>query len=81
MAVLAIILPLIWLLFCHSLENKHYPGPALADAGPNARLRRGAPLSSSLRRHRAQSTMLRPFWEMSYMNIKKQGELLEFICM
>jgi len=26
--------------------------PALADAGPNARLRRGDPLSSSLWRHR-----------------------------
>jgi len=24
-AVLAIILPLIWLLFCFSLENRHYP--------------------------------------------------------
>jgi len=54
-------------------------GPALADAGPNARPRRGAPLSNdimALWRHRAQSTVLRPFcWrcfsKMAYMSIKK----------
>ena len=39
-----------------------------------------------LRRHRAQSTELRPFWwryfrAMAYMNIKTDGKLLEFICM
>jgi len=38
-------------------------GPALEGAGPNARLRRGVPLSSILWRHRAQSTVLRRFWE------------------
>jgi len=49
-----------------------YTGPALAGAGPNARPRRGAPLSSGVFRaqstvlwpfcHRAQSTVLWPFW-------------------
>jgi len=33
--------------------HKTYTGPALAGAGPNARHRRGAPLSSALLRHRA----------------------------
>jgi len=36
-------------------------GPALAGAGPNARPRRGAPLSSGVIRHRAQSTVLMTF--------------------
>jgi len=34
--------------------------PASAGAGSNARLRRGVPMSRALRRHRAQSTVLRP---------------------
>jgi len=78
-------------------------GPAQAGVGPNAKLRRGDPLSSALWRHRAQSTVrattfLRkwPIWykrhianvsitpviiaNLAYMNTKKHGELLEFIC-
>jgi len=44
-----------------SMNRYVFSGPALAGAGPNAKLRRRAPLSSALLRHRAQSTVPRPF--------------------
>jgi len=58
------------------------PGPALAGAGPNARLRRGAFLSRALRRHRAQSTVLRSNWENGLLDeYQKHDERLELNCM
>jgi len=52
-------------------------GQALAGAGPKARPRRGAPLSSGVMTsscsvNRTATVMMKMFWLNDYMNIKKR---------
>ena len=62
----------------HSHHSEPHTGPALAGAGPNARPRRGAPLSngvitSSFSVNRAMTFLRKIFWQNNYMNIKNRA--------